>query len=212
MIEGFRGKSVLVVCPHTDDELGCAGTVVRLVEGGARVRYVALSRCEESVPPGFAPDALEYECRVATERMGIRPDDVTICGFKVRHFPAARQEILETLVAIGRKERPDLVIVPSSADRHQDHATTHDEAFRAFKYASIWGYEVPHNNIDFRPTGFVALTEELLAKKLHVVSAYASQTFRGYGDAEVTRALAVVRGAQSSTGLAEAFEVIRLIV
>src|SRR5207244_7059171 len=42
VIEGLR--RVLVLAPHTDDgEFGCGGTMARLVEGGADVRYVAFS-------------------------------------------------------------------------------------------------------------------------------------------------------------------------
>lgn len=201
-----------MLAPHTDDELGCAGTLVRLVEAGARVHYAALSRCEESVPAGFPPDVLEKECRLATSRMGVLPEDVRIFDFRVRHFPAARQDILEAFVALRRDIRPDLVFAPSYADRHQDHGVVCEEAFRAFKHASIFGYEVPQNNVDFRPTVFVGLTEEHVARKIHVVSAYESQSFRKYGTADFTRALATVRGVQANTGLAEAFEVVRLIV
>src|SRR5204862_7721681 len=40
MIEAWR--RVLVLAPHTDDgEFGCGGTMARLVDGGAEVRYVA---------------------------------------------------------------------------------------------------------------------------------------------------------------------------
>ena len=55
MLNGVQ--RALVLCAHTDDEFGCAGTMVRLTEIGAQVRYLALSRCEESVPAGFARDA-----------------------------------------------------------------------------------------------------------------------------------------------------------
>src|SRR5581483_8652265 len=40
VIEAWR--RVLVLAPHTDDgEFGCGGTMARLVEAGAEVRYVA---------------------------------------------------------------------------------------------------------------------------------------------------------------------------
>ena len=155
---------------------------------------------------------LEKECRVATERMGLRPSDVEIWDFKVRRFPAARQEILERFVKLNREYRPKLVLMPSTADRHQDHATISEEGFRAFKHATLFGYEVPQNNIDFRPTAFVGLSEEHLVKKIHVLSSYYSQTFRQYGTADFTRSLATVRGVQANTGLAEAYEAIRVIV
>ncbi|MER3409204.1 MAG: hypothetical protein C4306_03670, partial [Thermoleophilia bacterium] len=65
-------KRVLVLAPHTDDgELGCGGTMARLVEEGAEVRYVAFSIAVKSLPPGFPPDTLAREVREATRELGI---------------------------------------------------------------------------------------------------------------------------------------------
>ena len=48
------GRSVLVLAPHTDDgEFGCGGTIARLVDAGAEVRYVAFSSASRSLPAGF---------------------------------------------------------------------------------------------------------------------------------------------------------------
>ena len=50
-----RWQRVLVLAPHTDDgEFGCGGTMARLVEAGAEVRYVAFSIATKSLPEGFA--------------------------------------------------------------------------------------------------------------------------------------------------------------
>ena len=203
---------VLVVCAHTDDEFGCAGTVTRLLEGGAHVRYVALSRCEESVPPPLPPDVLEQECRECTARMGLTPDDVSVLGFPVRHFPDYRQPILETLVRLAREYRPELVLLPSSFDTHQDHATVFNEGFRAFKHSTILGYEMPQNLISFSHSAFVELTREQLDRKVYALESYRSQAFRPYSTGEFIRGLATVRGVQCNASYAEAFEVVRLIL
>ena len=137
---------VLVVCPHTDDEFGCAGSILRFTAADTHVRYIALSRCEESVPEGFSRDILEKECRKCVDKLGIKPDDVEVCHFPVRHFPDHRQPILEKFVKLNREYTPDLVLMPSSFDTHQDHSTVFKEGFRAFKHASILGYELPQNH------------------------------------------------------------------
>jgi len=60
-------KRVLVLAPHTDDgEFGCGGTMARLVDLGADVRYVAFSIATKSLPEGFPPDTLAREVREAT--------------------------------------------------------------------------------------------------------------------------------------------------
>ena len=67
MLEAW--KTAVVLAPHTDDgELGCGGTMARLVESGCEVRYVAFSIATRSLPPGFEPDTLAREVREATDR------------------------------------------------------------------------------------------------------------------------------------------------
>lgn len=209
----FRSfKRALVLCPHTDDEFGCAGTIVRLLNNGVDVHYAALSRCEESVPVGFPKDVLEQECRACTEELGLAPDRVRILGERVRHFPSARQEILEQLVQLRREIQPELVLLPSSFDTHQDHATVNREGFRAFKHSTVLGYELPQNLISFVSSAFVALSDADMVRKVKALQHYQSQEFRPYAAEGFIRALALVRGVQCNNGYAEAFELIRLIV
>jgi len=205
-------KRALVICAHTDDEQGCAGLIQRMVEQGTHVRYLALSRCEESVPPGYPVDTLEVECRNATFVLGIQANDVEIKRYRVRYFPEFRQSILEDFVQINREFKPDLVLVPSSTDAHQDHATVYQEGFRAFKHISILGYEMPQNLNSFNNTAFVKLSESHLEQKSRAMMKYESQKFRNYMNYDFFRGLAVVRGSQCNAQYAEAFEVIRLII
>ena len=206
-----RFSRVLVLCAHTDDEFGCAGTIRRLIDAGADVRYVALSRCEQSVPHGLPSDVLETECRQCTAALGIAPGSVSVLGFPVRQFPAVRQEILEVLVKLSREFRPELVLLPSSFDTHQDHATTYQEGFRAFKHASLLGYELPQNLISFNNSAFVQLSEEDVERKISALDCYRSQGFRAYSARDFIMGLARVRGVQCNAPFAEAFEAVRLI-
>src|SRR2546426_6717322 len=87
---------VLVLAPHTDDgEFGAGGTMARLVEAGAEVRYVAFSIATKSLPDGYPPDTLGHEVRDATAVLGIPPDGLVVHDFEVRTFPERRQDILE---------------------------------------------------------------------------------------------------------------------
>jgi LmbE family N-acetylglucosaminyl deacetylase len=81
-----------VLAPHTDDgELGCGGTMARLVDAGCEVRYVAFSIATRSLPPGFEPDTLAREVREATAELGIPEEHLTVHDFDVRTFPEHRQ-------------------------------------------------------------------------------------------------------------------------
>lgn len=205
-------NKVLVICPHTDDEFGCAGTIYRMVQEGAEIKYIALSRCEASVPPSFPKDILEIECKKCTSVLGIKQELVTILNYPVRHFPQYRQDILELFVKINNEYQPDLVLLPSSYDTHQDHSTVYNEGFRAFKHSSLLGYELPQNLVFFSNSAFIKLSEECILKKLDAMSQYKSQDFRKYATADFIKGLAHVRGAQCNHTYAEAYEVIRIIV
>src|SRR5207237_3510476 len=87
-------KRVLVLAPHTDDgEFGAGGTMARLVEEGADVRYVAFSIATRSLPEGFAADTLAREVREATAELGIPEQNPIVHDFDVRTFPEPRQDI-----------------------------------------------------------------------------------------------------------------------
>jgi LmbE family N-acetylglucosaminyl deacetylase len=208
----LSAKRTLILCAHTDDEFGCAGTIIRLLRSDVEVRFIALSRCEESVPEGYADDILEKECFACTQKLGIGKGKVKVWNYPVRHFPAYRQEILEKFVKIRNEYNPDLVLLPASSDMHQDHNTVYIEGFRAFKHSSILGYELPQNLRSFENTAFFRLTPEEIDLKVESLSRYQSQSFRPYSRPDFIRSLAMVRGVQCNAPFAEAFELIRLII
>lgn len=205
--------TVLVLAPHTDDgELGCGGTINKLKSLGKRVIYVAFSTCEESVPEGFPKDILTHEVRTATKELGIPESDLILLDYKVRYFPANRQEILEEMVRLNRQFAPDLVFCPSSYDIHQDHGTICMEAKRAFKGTTILGYEFIWNNFQFASQCFIELNEADIERKVAAMEQYQSQSKRLYAKDKLIRGVANYRGLQAQVEYAEAFEVIRLIV
>ncbi len=206
-------NNILILAPHTDDgELGCGGTIAKLIEEGKTVYYVAFSICEESVPEGFPENILETEVKAATKVLGILPQNLFIEHFKVRHFPKDRQEILEKMVQYNRKLKPDLVIMPSSFDIHQDHKTIHEEGLRAFKKCSILGYEFMWNNFSFHSAALSVIDEKHVQLKIKSLEKYKSQEFRFYSGETLIKGQASFRGLQIGEHYAEAFEVIRWIM
>ena len=210
----FDPKTILVLAPHTDDgELGCGGSISKFTAEGKKVYYAAFSLCSKSLPAGLPADTLAHECKKATAVLGIPADNVTLFDFEVRNFPNLRQGILEELVMLNKKIRPDLLFIPSSTDIHQDHGVIHQESLRAFKNSSILGYELPWNHSQFNSTFFINLSEYNIVKKTEALKAYKSQAHRNYMKEDFIRSLAKVRGVQvqSDTEYAEAFEVYKMI-
>ena len=210
MIEAWR--RVLVLAPHTDDgEFGCGGTMARLVEGGAEVRYVAFSIATRSLPEGFPPDTLAHEVRAATAELGVAEAALTVHDFDVRTFPEHRQEILELLVALWEDWKPEVVFQPSLNDVHQDHQVVAAEGLRAFKRTTILGYEIPWNNFDFSYQAYVALEERHVERKIAALRHYESQQHRRYIDREYVHSIARTHGINVNREYAEVFQVYRVV-
>jgi LmbE family N-acetylglucosaminyl deacetylase len=205
-------ERVLVLAPHTDDgEFGCGGTMARLVDAGADVRYVAFSIATRSLPEGFPPDTLAREVREATAELGIPEPNLTVHDFDVRTFPEHRQEILELLIAIWNDWEPDLVFQPSLHDIHQDHQTIAAEGLRAFKRTTILGYEIPWNNFDFAYQAYFALETHHVERKVAALARYASQQHRRYANPEYVWNVARTHGINVNREYAEVFQVYRVI-
>jgi N-acetylglucosamine malate deacetylase 1 len=209
----FAPHRCLVLAPHTDDgEFGCGGTIAKLVERGVQVHYVAFSDCVNSLPAGWPADTLVRELEAATARLGLSADRVVVHSFPVRHFTRDRQEILDVMVELQSELRPDLVLMPSVSDLHQDHETIAREGLRAFKRTTILAYEIPWNNIQFRNELFVGLEPAQVQRKIDALGCYESQSGRYYANEEFVRAQARMRGCQVGREFAEVFEVLRAVV
>ena len=184
--------------------------MARLVEGGCDVRYVAFSIATRSLPDGFAPDTLAREVREATAELGIPDSQLDVHDFEVRTFPQHRQDILELLIGLWEDWKPEAVFQPSLHDIHQDHQVIAAEGLRAFKRATILGYEIPWNNFDYQ--AYVALDRDHIERKVSALSKYASQQHRRYANEKYVWDLARVHGTNVNRDYAEVFQVHRLVV
>lgn len=205
-------KNILVLGPHTDDgEWGCGGSINKWVTAGHIVHYAAFSAAEESVPRDLPSDILRREIVSACDLMGVKQENLKVFEYRVRHFPRDRQEILEDMIKLREELRPDIVVVPSSYDTHQDHEVINREAFRAFKRSTLLGYEIPWNNRRIDLTFFNGLNRTQVDAKIAAIAAYRSQLFRAPNYMDLINSLAIQRGSQAGMPYAEAFEVIRWV-
>jgi N-acetylglucosamine malate deacetylase 1 len=207
--------SILIISPHTDDaELGCGGTISKFIEMEKDVTLLALSTAEKSIPSEFSSNSTKNEMIQACKTLGLDNDHIRILDFEVRVFPHQRQEILDSLIKIRNELNPQIVMVPSVKDTHQDHQVVTNEALRAFKKSSlsIYGYEQPWNCFTFDTNTFVELEEHHIKKKINALKQYKTQSIKEYFDEEFIRGLARTRGVTIGTKYAESFEVIKQII
>lgn len=203
---------IFVLAPHTDDgEIGCGGTIAKFIEEGKEVHYIAFSTARTSVRPEFPDNILEIEVQKATTILGIPAEWLHVFDFPVREFPDHRQSILQKLIDLRRQFQPNLILLPSPTDIHQDHQVIANEGLRAFKSHTILGYEEPWNNIEFATRCFIPLESRHIELKVKALQAYKSQKHRSYLDADFIWSLARTRGTQIEGQYAEAFEVLRWV-
>jgi N-acetylglucosamine malate deacetylase 1 len=206
-------KRILVLAAHTDDgEMGAGASIDRFIKEGNEVFYMAFSTAEKSLPKEFPPDTLSKEVKIATKELGIPSSNLIIYNYEVRKLNYFRQEILEHIVQIKRDIKPNLILMPSLHDIHQDHSTVAQEGLRAFKDTSILGFELLWNNLSFDTTCFVKLEKENIEAKYKALQKYESQSHRSYMSKVFIYAHAHTRGVQAGCNYAEAFEVVRWIV
>lgn len=207
---------LLVLSPHADDaELGCGASIVKMLELRHNLLWVVFSVAEESLPEHLPKDTLKKEFIEITKNLNLNKDNYKIYDFRVRHLHENRQEVLEEIIKIRNSFNPDLVMIPSLSDYHQDHQIVANEAIRAFKTnASIVGYELPWNHVTFNSNLFIKLDRYHIKKKFDLLQNYKSQFIkkRNYFSEEYVFGLANVRGVQCNSDYAEAFEVIRWII
>lgn len=209
----FNPKKILVLAPHTDDgELGCGGSIAKLCTEGREVFYAAFCLCSKSLPAELPSNTLEMECKKATSVLGIPASNLILFNYEVRELPASRQKILEELLHLNKNIKPDMVFLPATSDIHQDHQVIHQEGMRAFKNTTFAGYELPWNNYSFHTNFFIRLSETALNQKIESLKSYQSQSHRNYMQPDFIRSLAKVRGVQSNSEYAEAFEIYKWIV
>jgi len=209
----MKSKTVLVLAPHTDDaELGCGASIARFVEEGSDVFIAAFSSAEESLPLGAPKDLLKQEFYKAIPLLGVKKENTAVYDYQVRRLSYFRQEVLEEMVKLKKQIQPDMVLLPSGQDVHQDHQVIHMEGLRAFKDNTILGYELPWNHVTFSTQAFIVVEEHHLNKKYLALNEYRSQMEleRPYFTRDFLFGLARVRGTQIKEKYAEAFEVIRI--
>jgi LmbE family N-acetylglucosaminyl deacetylase len=208
-----KAKKILIVCAHADDmELGCGGTVNKLLEAGKDVYQLILSFNLKGTASKFTADDIRQEVYQSAKILGLKKQNIFMEKYENRVFPSYRQPILDTLWNYRRKINPDVVFTMSLDDMHQDHVTVAQESFRAFKECNLLSYGYDWNRLNKTADFYSVLSQKNLDRKIKAVSCYKSQgEGRPYFSVEYIKSWAITRGVEIKERYAESFDVIRLI-
>jgi LmbE family N-acetylglucosaminyl deacetylase len=143
--------------------------------------------------------------------LGVKRENILLGQFETRRFPHARQEILEYLININHQYHPDIIFVHTRADIHQDHTTVTEEALRAFRGVSVFGFDVIRSSYAFNPTFIIEVSEKDVELKLQALSEYKTYSTKYYFDPNLTRAILIRTGAMAERSYAEGFDILRVV-
>ncbi len=216
-------KRVLCFGSHPDDiEIGCGGTLAKLVLQGFEATFVVLTSGEagsDSIAPGELRTIREAEAVRAAGRLGV--SDVRFFRFADGLMHLERSMRLQTIEVI-RAVRPQIVFTHASSDEFPDHALFSRLTFDAVAAArgpwfsevagsphavpSVYGYEVWNPLPRFQTVSDITGTLQL---KLSALSEHRSQLKSIHYDRAI-RGLNQYRGEMTGVGeYAEVFEVLQ---
>jgi LmbE family N-acetylglucosaminyl deacetylase len=196
---------VLCVGSHADDiEIGCGGTLLRLIEehkGKIIAQWLVLSASPERKRE--AQRSAAAFLRRALKRT------VEIENFADSFFPYLGSDIKKRMHQLSREFDPDVIFTHHRQDSHQDHRLIAELTWNAFRDHWILEYEIPKYDGDLgSPNFYVPLSESLCRAKIkHLIDCFKSQTDKSWFTAETFMATHRIRGIEcnSKSGYAEAF-------
>ncbi len=203
----FFGKRILFVGAHPDDiELGC-GAFMHHILPSSDVLCVTLSDNQKN--PGLKNVVDEHLSSLQV--LGVPADRIIIEKFETRKFPVMRQEILEYLLKLRKDFKPDMIFVHTRADIHQDHNVVTEEALRAYRGATVLGFDVVRSSYGFFPHFLVEVNENDVNKKIDALAEYKTYHDKYYFDPSLLRATMIRHGALAETAFAEGFDILRIV-
>ncbi len=205
------GLKILCLGAHADDiEIGCGGTILRLIESYSSLefKWVVFSSGE----------VREREARQSAEQFltGAGKHEVDILSFKDGFFPYNGGEIKNYFEQLKLNFSPDIIFTHYKNDYHQDHRLISELTWNTFRDHLILEYEVVKYDGDLgQPNYFVHLSENYVDKKINLITGmFVSQQNKPWFGEDTFKSIMRIRGVESNAPekYAEAFYVRKLII
>ena len=220
-------RTVLVVAAHPDDEvLGCGGTIARHSLAGDAVHVAILAEgiaSRDDTLTGMVREAklasLSEAAKRANELLGVQ--SVELLQLPDNRLDSLdRLDLVKTVEALMRRNRPDIVYTHHAGDVNIDHRLAHEAVATACRplpgqsVRTLLAFEIA-SSTEWQPVGsapaflanwFVDISQTL-PRKLAALDAYCSE-MRPWPHARSIQALehlARWRGASVGVAAAEAF-------
>jgi LmbE family N-acetylglucosaminyl deacetylase len=199
-----KPKKILALGAHADDiEIGCGGTILRLVAEprALEVLWVVFAATSDR--------AAEARASAGAFLEGVPTSKVIVRDYRDGYLPYSGAAVKDEFESLKREFAPDLIFTHYRHDRHQDHRLVSDLTWNTWRDHFILEYEIPKYDGDFgSPNFFASLTASCLERKIDLLARhFPSQSAKPWFTADLFRAVARIRGMEctSPEGLAEGF-------
>jgi LmbE family N-acetylglucosaminyl deacetylase len=191
-----RSRRIRILCvgAHSDDiEIGCGGTVLRLLSDydEAEVHWVVLGSSGER----------DHEATVSAESFlaGARKKNVIVKNFRASFFPYRGEAVKDFFEELKADVAADVVFTHYRNDLHQDHRLVSELTWNTYRDHLILEYEIPKYDGDLgAPNFFVHLDEATCEKKIGLLMAhFQTQRDKDWFAPDVFRSLLRLRGVES---------------
>jgi LmbE family N-acetylglucosaminyl deacetylase len=205
-LNGRNAENLEVLCLgcHSDDiEIGCGGTILRLIEErpGCVFHWVVFS----------ATGVREHEARQA---VALFAGSAHVKGTLLKTFPdgfmpSVGAEVKNVFEELKQSLSPDLIFTHNRKDAHQDHRLIAELTWNTFRDHLILEYEIPKYDGDLGQPGlFVPLEAAVCQRKVrYLMDTFQSQHAKRWFQEDTFLSLMRLRGMEcnSPSGYAEAF-------
>jgi LmbE family N-acetylglucosaminyl deacetylase len=231
----WQSQRVLILSPHPDDEvIGCGGLISKVKDEGGQVfvQFVTLGDTRDVSATGLSTtDRRLAEIERVAGVLKYDDWDIALSGSQYHlRLDAMAQIDLIGVIEAGcrlsvRAVEPTIVLLPSPLSYNQDHRAVAEATLTALRpagrehtaptvvaiFEEIADQWTPRSTTP--PNLFVDLDATHLDDKITAMRSYASQV-RSHPHTrslEALRTMAVVRGAHSGVGYAEAYHCVRWV-
>jgi LmbE family N-acetylglucosaminyl deacetylase len=155
-------KRVLCIGAHSDDiEIGCGGTVLKLIEQNPKLEFYWLCLCSNPQRAKEAAASANHFLR------GVKKKTIVVKDFRDGFLPYIGAPVKEAFEEIKHTFVPDLIFTHRREDLHQDHRMACELTWNTFRSHMILEYEIPKYDADLRsPNYFVPLTDKQAGRKV----------------------------------------------
>jgi LmbE family N-acetylglucosaminyl deacetylase len=204
----FFGESkkpkILCLGAHADDvEIGCGGTILRLISEVPEVQFYWVVFSGGSKRAKEAHQSANFFLRGAGSKV------ITVQDYRESYFPFFGADIKDFFEKLRKDISPDLVFTHYKNDAHQDHRLLSELTWNTFRNHFILEYEIPKYDGDLgNPNMYVYLDESVVQKKVKFIcDVFQSQSKKQWFNEETFRSILRIRGVESNSPskYAEAF-------